>query len=377
MTTKKKMKIMVAMSGGVDSSVAAVLLKRKYPDADVVGVTMKLWNESDEKDRHKVGGCCSLSDTMDAARVCRTLGIRHYVFNYSDIFRRKIAEPFLRDYLGGLTPNPCVICNEEIKFGVLMTRARMLGFDYLATGHYARIVSVSDGNFLIKKARDEKKDQSYFLWRVPQEALKKVIFPVGEYLKSEVRGIADELKLPVAHKKESYDVCFAMGDYRGFISSNFAEGSRNLRGEIVDEKGRILGYHNGIYNFTVGQRSGLGVASSQGRLYVVKIDAATNRVIVGPRESALKEKFFLRNCALFSPYDEKFSKKKSYVFDVKIRYNTPPYKAVVHKVGKKIDDAGKPFFEVEFKGEPVFGVTPGQSAVFYDGEVIAGGGIIC
>ena len=389
------------MSGGVDSSVAAVLLLEKFPDADIVGVTMRLWSASDDK--YRPGGCCSLEDISDAARVSRSLGIKHYVFNYEDIFKEKVAEPFLKDYLKGLTPNPCVVCNEELKFGVLVSRARALGFDYVATGHYARIaaISVSPGvrHFLIKKAVDEKKDQSYFLWRVPQSVLPGVIFPVGDYSKEEIRRIASEAKLPVARKRESHDVCFVPGDYRKFVSSyinsvkkssdsegKFPSRDVNSGGEIVDKNGRVLGRHDGIYNFTVGQRSGLGVSSAE-RLYVIKIEPQSCRIVVGKREDALVKNFRVRDWILHAPYDKLFAGKKSdgqkgKVFDVKIRYHTPSYKAIVRRGDSDEVVRGgrekKFFLEVEIKEGAVFGVTPGQSAVFYDVSkgVVAGGGII-
>lgn len=353
------------MSGGVDSSVAALLMVKA--GHDVVGATMKLWNASDDKKRP--GGCCSLEDISDAAKVCRTLGIRHYVFNLEDIFKSAVADSFVREYLHGRTPNPCVVCNETVKFGALLDKAASLGFDCLATGHYANVVSAGRGvkkTFLVGKAADLSKDQSYFLWRVPPERLASVVFPVGGLKKQDVRRIAAANDLPVARKKESRDACFAGGDYKGFVAgvcrrNKSGASSASGGGVIADEDGNILGRHDGIFRFTVGQRSGLGIASKE-RLYVLRIEPSGNRVIVGPRERALAANFLVSDWVLRPPYE-----KLPAEYGVKIRYLSMEVSACVRRQG---DDLA-----VELD-EPAFGVTPGQSAVFYRRDNVAGGGVI-
>ncbi|MDI6756868.1 MAG: tRNA 2-thiouridine(34) synthase MnmA [Endomicrobiia bacterium] len=357
-------KVLVAMSGGVDSSVAALLMVRA--GHDVVGATMKLWNASDDKKRH--GGCCSLDDISDAAKVCRTLGIRHYVFNFEEIFKSEVADSFAREYLRGRTPNPCVVCNETVKFGALLDKSASLGFDCLATGHYANVISVRNNDakktFLVGKAADLSKDQSYFLWRVPPERLASVVFPAGDLKKQDVRRIAAANDLPVARKKESRDACFAGGDYKDFVAGvcrRHKSEESAADGVIADEDGNILGRHDGIFRFTVGQRSGLGIASKE-RLYVLRIEPSENRVIVGPRERALAEKFLVSDWVLRPPYE-----KLPAEYGVKIRYLSMEVSACVRRQG---DDLA-----VEL-GAPVFGVTPGQSAVFYRRDKVVGGGVI-
>lgn len=353
------------MSGGVDSSVAALLAQKA--GYEVVGATMRLWNAADDKHR---SGCCSLDDVSDAAAVCRRLGIRHYVFNFSEVFKREVADYFVAEYLAGRTPNPCVVCNETIKFGALVDKAVSLGFDYLVTGHYARTSFVGRGKnktLLLTKAADHSRDQTYFLWRVPPLRLASAMFPIGGLKKSAVRRIALDAGLSVAEKKESRDACFAGGDYKEFLAGvcrrGFPSGAKSApsAGDIVDENGQVLGRHEGIFRFTVGQRSGAGLAARE-RLYVLNIDPSSRRVTVGPRPSALSKTFSVGDWLMHAPCEILPAE-----YGIKIRYLSSEIKGRVSRRGDNL--------EVELDTS-AFGVTPGQSAVFYSGDKIVGGGII-
>lgn len=352
-------KILVAMSGGVDSSVAAYLLKNA--GNEVVGVTLKLWH-SDELSSKK-SGCCSVEDISDARRVCHKLGIKHYVFNFEKVFKERIVKNFVDEYIQGRTPNPCIVCNEKIKFNLLLEKAISLGFDYLATGHYARVVKDKSSHYLLLKGVDEKKDQSYFLYRLTQNKLSRVLFPVGGLTKKDVREIAKKNGLPVADKKESYDVCFIGGkDYRSFVLSQIGNKSKILlEGNFVSSKGQILGKHRGIIFYTTGQRSGLGVSSRE-RLYVVRLDKKKNEVVVGSKEECFSKSFFLKD-VVWTIHRPELPIRCS----VKIRYLNKEEPAEIDNVNGAI--------LVDFF-RPQFAIAPGQSAVFYDGDTVIGGGII-
>ena len=355
-------KIAVAMSGGVDSSTAAFILKKQ--GHDILGVTMKLWVHGDEKSRP--GGCCSLKDVHDAKRVCDNLGIRHYVFNMGKEFKKLVVDSFVKEYLSARTPNPCIVCNEKIKFDLLLKKTGSLGFDYLATGHYARVErSRVNGRivFQLKKGKDKDKDQSYFLYRLGQSELSRLKFPLGTLTKKEVRRIALKNSIPVAQKADSQEICFVRGNYADFIKSCVSKPSRALKpGAVVDRRGKLLGTHKGLINYTIGQRSGLGISSKK-PLYITKIDAARNRIIVGDKKDVYSKRMILHY--ILWTYGE--APKFPLNCKVKIRRQHPADFALVTPV--------KNGLQVKFRNAQ-HAITPGQSAVFYAGDTVLGGGII-
>ena len=348
-----KKKVVVAMSGGVDSSLTAALLLEK--NFEVIGVSMLLENENFHE-----RSCCSSKEIEDAAKVADFLGIKFYIANFRMDFKKTVINYFVEEYLNGRTPNPCVLCNKKIKFGKLFEYAKELGADFFATGHYARII-FEDGRFKLKKALDAKKDQSYVLYNLNSEQLEKILFPLGDFSKSDTRKLAEEFNLPVAQKKDSQEICFVPNDdYKNFLQ-NFAPNSAAFQdGRIVDTSGKILGQHSGFANYTIGQRKGLGI-SAENPLYVVKIDAENKKIIVGKNDETFSKTLSAKNIHwIYKPDFEK-------IFDAKIRYGFKTAKC-------KIFDE-KNFLRVEFL-ENQRAITPGQSIVFYDGEEVIGGGII-
>jgi tRNA-uridine 2-sulfurtransferase len=346
-----KKKVMVAMSGGVDSSVAAYLLvKEGYT---VVGVTMCLGvNRADEKKP----ACCGPREIDDARHVCRVLDIPHYVLDFSGFLQEKVIDNFIAEYAAGRTPNPCIRCNRYLKFGALFKNARAMGFPYLATGHYAATGTYKKQP-VIKKPADARKDQTYFLYAVPRIALKSIMMPLGPYTKDQVRQIARTAKLPVADKPQSQDICFIPGkDYKAFLE---ARGYRCEPGEIVDRSGKVLGRHKGIVSYTIGQRGGLGISSASG-LHVLDIDVKNNRLIVG-------ERTYLKAAGLVASQVNTHVSALPRRASAKIRYGHPAVPAAVTLSGSKLtvvfDDAQE-------------SITPGQSVVLYDRNVLLGGGII-
>ncbi len=352
-----RMRVVVAMSGGVDSSVAAALLREQ--GHDVVGVSMLLARTPATSVRAGQG-CCSLEDFRDARRVAERLGIPYYVWNLADAFQSRVIEPFAAEYLRGRTPNPCLLCNRDLKFDELWRRAGALGAGAIATGHYARIARDAEtGRWRLLRARDAAKDQSYFLFSLSQAQLARTLFPVGDLSKDEVRDAARGLGLEVAEKPESQEICFVPNrDYAGFVERH-ADPARIRGGTVVDEDGRPVARHGGIHRFTIGQRRGLGLGGGTVR-YVTAIDAASATVRVGPKST-------LATSGLVAE-DVHWTGERVTHASVRLRHRHVPVPA-------RIEPRGARAVAVWFD-EPASAVTPGQAAVFYRGEEVVGGGWI-
>ena len=351
-------RVVVAMSGGVDSSVAALLLHRA--GWDVVGVTLKLYSLDETELPADHQGCCTLDDVEDARAVCRRLGIPHYVLNMEREFHDQVMDYFVAEYRRGRTPHPCIACNDKIKFNQLMARADALGAEYVATGHYAR-VERTRGGAILRKGVDHGKDQSYVLFGMTQAQLARTLLPVGGYRKEEIRQLALDAGLITADKPESQDICFIpLGDYREFLRQR----ASGVPGEIVELDGAVVGTHQGIEYFTVGQRRGLGLPHTPGEpRYVVRLEADSNRVVVGPESALYAGETWVSGVNYVSgeALDE------GTLVSVKIRYKSYEAAATLHpRPGGVL---------VRFL-EPQRAVTPGQAAVFYDGDTLLGGGTI-
>ena len=377
------MTIAIAMSGGVDSSVAAALLAENNSNADsngspaVVGMTMQLWNQrrlpallgAEEGAPGRASGrCCSLDDVYDARRVAGFLGLPYYVVNLEDRFEQGVVRPFVESYLAGETPIPCSLCNTEIKFAEFIDTARKVGADTIATGHYARVERDPDsGRYRLFAGRDASKDQSYFLFGLTQPQLARTQFPLGSFKKEEVRAMARERSLPVAEKPDSQEICFVpTGNYRRFIDAYLSEQGRKIEdtaGEMVTTDGRVVGRHEGLGNYTVGQRKGLGMATGT-PLYVIGLDPARNRVVVGANEELLKRRLLVREINWIRPANA----GDSFEAHVKIRNKHFPAAARV-----EVRASGEALAEFAI---PQRAITPGQAAVFYEGDEVLGGGWI-
>jgi tRNA-specific 2-thiouridylase len=357
-----KGRVLVAMSGGIDSSVAAMLLHQQ--GYEVIGVTMKTWDYAQSGGSRKTTGCCSLDDINDARAMAVELGFPHYILDIRAEFGASIIENFVEEYLAGRTPNPCVLCNTHIKWDALAKRAEQLDCDFIATGHYARVRKEGQ-RYVVSSGLDIQKDQSYVLWGLSQAALAKTLFPIGGYKKTEIRELAAKAGFERLSKKaESYEICFIPdNDYRGFLQRKKPKETQEMRnGHFVDTKGGILGTHSGYPFFTIGQRKGLGIALGE-PLYVTEIRPEKNEVVLGSREDLLKQTMFVRNLNLL-----KYSKiEEGQQALVKIRYKDRGMPATLYP--------GPNLLEVIFE-QPVEAIAPGQSAVLYEGDDVIGGGFI-
>lgn len=342
-------KVLIALSGGVDSSTVAYILKQQ--SFDIAAVTLKLY---DSVSRINI----SAQAIEDTKKVCNFLDIKHYILDLQKEFKENIINNFITSYLSAVTPNPCIICNEKIKFGLLLEYAKKLGYDYLATGHYAKIEQV-ENEFKLKIGKDKSKDQTYFLYRLTQKELKHLMFPLADYTKDEIRNIATNAKLPVANKPDSQEICFIEKTYHDFLQKNIDDFNKKVfPGLIVDINGKKLGRHKGLIFYTIGQRSGLGITTSE-PVYVLKMDKATNTLVVGTKKDIFSRVAKIKDITFIS------NKVNNLDFraDVKIRRMHKPAKALISK-------------NVILFDEEQSSITPGQSAVFYDNDYVIGGGFI-
>jgi tRNA-specific 2-thiouridylase len=363
--------IAVAMSGGVDSSAVAAMLRAE--GRSVIGLTMQLWNQRRLAGHAGMpesvqGRCCSIDDVYDARRVAEALGIPYYVVNHEERFERDVVRPFVEEYLAGHTPIPCSLCNNHLKFDQLLVVARQIGADKIATGHYAQVVFDEELNrWLLKRPADKSKDQTYFLFGLTQEQLSRTLFPLGGMTKTEVRDVARQHGLAIAEKPDSQEICFVPGgDYKRFLEAYLAEQGdqpKDITGEMVTSDGKLIGEHAGIHNFTVGQRKGLGVATGS-PLYVIQINPDTRQVVVGNDEELYSRTLLARRVNLISTAELRGPIRVA----VKIRHKHQPAPAT-------IESTGPDEIRVTFD-EPQRAVTPGQAAVFYDGDIVVGGGWI-
>lgn len=356
-----KKRVVIGMSGGVDSSVAAYILKEQ--GYDVIGITMQIWQDMREEAFEREGGCCSLSAVEDARRVCDKLDIPFYVVNFKQIFEKKVIDYFVEEYFLGRTPNPCIACNRYIKFEALLDKARALEADYVSTGHYARVgFDEHYQRYVLKKSATIKKDQTYALYNLTQKQLSATLMPLGDYHKEQIREIAHQQQLGVASKPDSQEICFVDDDnYARFLTERRPNAVKP--GYFVDTKGNVLGKHNGIVHYTIGQRKGLGIAFGK-PMFVVELIPDRNLVVLGDETEVFSKELIATdlNYIIFENLE------KSMKVKAKIRYSAQEADCIVEPLGK---DKVKVIFD-----EPQRAITPGQSVVFYDGDYILGGGKI-
>jgi len=355
-----KEKVVVGMSGGVDSSVAAYLLQEQ--GYDVIGVTMQIWQDEDQDAIEDNGGCCGLSAVDDARRIANTLEIPYYVMNFKEDFKTKVIDYFVKEYKEGRTPNPCIACNRYVKWESLLTRSLAIGADYIATGHYAKVVHLPNGRYALKQSKTLKKDQTYALYNLTQEQLSKTLMPVGDYTKDEIRQIAEKISVRMANKPDSQEICFVPDqDYARFIEEY--SGDTFETGNFIDTTGKVIGKHNGIVHYTVGQRKGLGLNLGKPG-FVVDINPITRDITIGNNEDTFSFGCILRQINLMA-IDHIDGTME---FEAKIRYSHKPAKCSVRMIS---DDEMEVIFEEKQRA-----ITPGQALVLYNQDLVIGGGTI-
>lgn len=355
-----KGKVVVGMSGGVDSSVAAYLLQKE--GYDVVGVTMQIWQDEDIDDVQENGGCCGLSAVDDARRIANALGIPYYVMNFKEDFKEHVIDYFVEEYKNGRTPNPCIACNRYVKWESLLHRSLAIGADYIATGHYAKVIQLPNGRYALEQSKTIKKDQTYALYNLTQDQLSKTLMPVGDYTKDEIRKIAEDISVRMANKPDSQEICFVPDDdYAGFIKDY--SGDTFEKGNFVDMNGKVLGRHKGIIHYTIGQRKGLNL--NLGRPgFVVDINPETREIVIGTNDDVFSRGCIIDRINLMSIE----AVEGTMEFSAKVRYSHQPAKCKIRMLD---DDRMEVIFEEKQRA-----ITPGQALVIYDERVVVGGGTI-